>query len=168
MAGSGSSAISQARIEVLDETGARETKSRGVLNERALGIGRLIFGWHLPFHVAQIRDARARSGKRPEVGVAPATVFHVGQALTVGAVKGAAGCRPVRAPTLPARSREAIRRPEPGLAGSGAKDCYSAPGSPCSGRRKPPQAHAFRPGLGAVVWSATASSCPASLAFKDC
>jgi hypothetical protein len=63
MAGSGSSAISQARIEVLDETGARETKSRGVLNERALGIGRLIFGWHLPFHVAQIRDARALDGK---------------------------------------------------------------------------------------------------------
>src|ERR1700731_1437113 len=62
MAGSGSSAISQARIEVLDETGARETKSRGVLNERALGIGRLIFGWHLPFHVAQIRDARALDG----------------------------------------------------------------------------------------------------------
>jgi hypothetical protein len=58
MAGSGSSAISQARIEVLDETGARETKSRGVL-----GIGRLIFGWHLPFHVAQIRDARALDGK---------------------------------------------------------------------------------------------------------
>jgi hypothetical protein len=64
MAGSGSSAISQARIEVLDETGARETKSRGVLNERALGIGRLIFGWHLPFHVAQIRDARAFSRTR--------------------------------------------------------------------------------------------------------
>ena len=50
-------------IEVLDETGARETKSLGVLNERALGIGRLIFGWHLPFHVAQIRDARALDGK---------------------------------------------------------------------------------------------------------
>jgi hypothetical protein len=71
MAGSGSSAISQARIEVLDETGARETKSRGVLNERALGIGRLIFGWHLPFHVAQIRDARALDGKliKPHVRI---------------------------------------------------------------------------------------------------
>jgi hypothetical protein len=27
--------------------------------ERALGVGRLKFGWHLPFHVAQTRDARA-------------------------------------------------------------------------------------------------------------
>jgi hypothetical protein len=31
-----------------------------------LGIGRLIFGWHLPFHVAQIRDARALDGKLAE------------------------------------------------------------------------------------------------------
>src|ERR1700731_3743956 len=78
MAGSGSSAISQARIEVLDETGARETKSRGVLNERALGIGRLIFGWHLPFHVAQIRDARALEGKLYAFDFDPSKLEHHG------------------------------------------------------------------------------------------
>jgi hypothetical protein len=52
-----------ADAKLLGDVGLGETKSRGVLNERALGIGRLIFGWHLPFHVAQIRDARALDGK---------------------------------------------------------------------------------------------------------
>jgi hypothetical protein len=40
--------------KLLGDVGLGETKSRSILNERALGVGRLIFGWHLPFHVAQL------------------------------------------------------------------------------------------------------------------
>src|SRR4029077_12800504 len=32
---------------------------RSVLDKRALSVGRHIFGWHFPFRVAQLRDARA-------------------------------------------------------------------------------------------------------------
>jgi hypothetical protein len=40
-----------ADAKLLGDAGLGETKSRGTLNERALGIGRLKFGWRLPFHV---------------------------------------------------------------------------------------------------------------------
>jgi hypothetical protein len=40
-----------------------EAESRSALVERALVCGRLIFGWHFPFRVARLRDARARGGK---------------------------------------------------------------------------------------------------------
>ena len=43
--------------------GLGDAKSRSVLDERALVCGRHIFGWHFPFRVAQLRDARARGGK---------------------------------------------------------------------------------------------------------
>jgi hypothetical protein len=43
--------------------GLGDAKSRSTLNKRALGIGRLIFGGHFTFPIAQPRDARALYGK---------------------------------------------------------------------------------------------------------
>jgi hypothetical protein len=43
---------------VIGYFGLGDPKSRSTLDEGALIGGRHIFGWHLPFHVAQIRDAR--------------------------------------------------------------------------------------------------------------
>jgi hypothetical protein len=50
-------------LELIGDVGLADAKSRGVLNESALVIGRHIFGGHFPFHVAQLRDARALYGK---------------------------------------------------------------------------------------------------------
>ena len=43
--------------------GLSEAESRSALDGRALVCGRLIFGWHFPFRVAQLRDARALYGR---------------------------------------------------------------------------------------------------------
>jgi hypothetical protein len=50
-------------LQLLGDVGLSEAESRSVLDERALVCGRHIFGWHFPFRVAQLRDARARGGK---------------------------------------------------------------------------------------------------------
>ena len=52
-------------LQLLGDVGLCDSKSRGTLDERALICSRFIFGWHSPFHVAQIRDARALYGKLP-------------------------------------------------------------------------------------------------------
>src|SRR3984893_11496134 len=50
-------------LQLLGDVGLSEAESRSVLDERALVCGRHIFGWHFPFRVSQLRDARARGGK---------------------------------------------------------------------------------------------------------
>jgi hypothetical protein len=45
--------------QLLGDIGLSEAESRSALNERALGVGRLIFGGHFPLLIALLRDARA-------------------------------------------------------------------------------------------------------------
>jgi hypothetical protein len=50
-------------LELLGAVSLSEAESRSVLDERALGIGGLIFGGHFPLLIALLRDARALYGK---------------------------------------------------------------------------------------------------------
>ena len=60
--------------------GLGDAKSRSTLNERALGIGRHIFGGHFTFPITQPRDARALYAKWAPcrgVGLDPKTAKHL-------------------------------------------------------------------------------------------
>ena len=52
-----------ANLKLSGYLGLGDAKSRSTLNKRALGIGRLIFGGHFTFPIAQPRDARALGEK---------------------------------------------------------------------------------------------------------
>jgi hypothetical protein len=58
-----------ANLKLSSYLGLGDTKGRSALDQRALGIGRHIFGWHFTFPIAQPRDARALYGKRGGVHV---------------------------------------------------------------------------------------------------
>src|ERR1700731_4710093 len=48
-----------ANLKLSSYLGLGDTKGRSALDQRAMGIGRHIFGWHFTFPIAQLRDARA-------------------------------------------------------------------------------------------------------------
>src|SRR2546430_1190657 len=48
-----------ANLKLSSYFGLGDAESRSALDQRAMGIGRHIFGWHFTFPIAQPRDARA-------------------------------------------------------------------------------------------------------------